>query len=105
VETQEYSSHVNLGFETTRRARSSDGLKLVWGCLLTDGDFTKWRQAMRNTRELNSRSMLCVVSKLVRFEIYATLPAGPRDVIYQMIRFQFRKFDSHSRETAELEEQ
>jgi len=50
--------------------------ELVWGCLLTDGDFTKWRQAMR-THGTQSRSMLCVVETRA-FEIYATLPAGPR---------------------------
>jgi len=57
-----------LGFETTRRARVN-GLKLVWGCLLTDGDFTKWRQAMR-THGLNP--VACYVSFETRaFEIYA----------------------------------
>jgi len=46
------------------------------------------------------RSMLCVVRNSA-FEIYATLRLV-QDVIYQMIR-SIRKFDSHSRETAELE--
>jgi len=82
---KEYSSHVISGSKTTRRARSPDGLKLVWGCLLTDGDFTKWRQAMAHTPGLNP--VACYVSFETRaFEIYATLPAGPRTFIYQMIR-------------------
>jgi len=61
VENPRDSRHVNLGFEkNTRRARSHDGLKLVWGCLVTDWRLTKWRKrcAPHGTQ---SRSMLCVV--------------------------------------------
>jgi len=42
------------------------------GLLLTDGDFTKWRQAMRTH---GTQSVACYVSFETRaFEIYATLP-------------------------------
>jgi len=57
--------------------------ELVWGCLLTDGDFTKWRQAMR-TQGLNP--VACYVSfELVRSDL-RHIAGWSKDVIYQMIR-------------------
>jgi len=84
METQEYSSHGNLGFETTRRARSQMVWNLSGAVCWRMETFTKWRQAMR-THGLNP--VACYVSFETRaFEIYATIAGWSKDVIYQMIR-------------------
>jgi len=83
VETQEYSSHVISGSKL-HAAHVVRWSELVWGCLLTDGDFTKWRQAMR-THGLNP--VACYVSFETRaFEILRHIAGWSKDVIYQMIR-------------------
>jgi len=70
---------------------------MVWnlsGLLLTDGDFTKWRQAMR-THGTQSRSMLCVVETRA-FEIYGHIAGWSRTLSTRWYG-PIRKFDSHSR--------
>jgi len=83
VETQEYSSHVISGSKL-HAAHVVRWSELVWGCLLTDGDFTKWRQAMR-THGTQSRSMLCVVRNSCVRDL-RHIAGWSKDVIYQMIR-------------------
>jgi len=72
---QEYSSHVISGSKL-HAAHVVRWSETCLGLFLTDGDFTKWRQAMR-THGTQSRSMF-VSFETRAFEIYATLPAGPR---------------------------
>jgi len=83
VETQEYSSHVISGSKL-HAAHVVRWSETVWGCLLTDGDFTKWRQAMR-THGTQSRSMLCVVRNSCVRDL-RHIAGWSKDVIYQMIR-------------------
>jgi len=89
VETQEYSSHVISGSKL-HAAHVVRWSETCLGLLLTDGDFTKWRQAMR-THGLNP--VACYVSfELVRsrFTPHCRLVQGrylPDDTV------QFRKFD------------
>jgi len=93
METQEYSKPCNLGFETTRRARSSDGLKTCLGLFVGRMETSpKWRQAMRTH---GTQSVACYVSfrnSCVRdLRQHCRLVQGrylPDDTV------QFRKFDS-----------
>jgi len=81
VETQEYSSHVISG--STHAAHVVRWSETCLGLFVTDGDFTKWRQAMR-THGTQSRSML--LSFETRASRFTPHAGWSKDVIYQMIR-------------------
>jgi len=61
----------------------SDGRKLAWGAVFADGDFTKWRQAMR-THGTHPVHVMVGSNRGFR-DLPHIAGFGPRNVIYQMI--------------------